>query len=41
MDENHFHFVTELCEGGDLYEAIEEQGVFNEEDCAEIIKQLL
>jgi serine/threonine protein kinase len=20
MDENHFHFVTQLCEGGELYQ---------------------
>ena len=31
----------EICEGGELFEAISEQGAFTEEDCAHIMKQVL
>ena len=31
----------EICEGGELFEAISEQGAFTEVDCALIMKQVL
>jgi len=41
MDEHYFHFVTELCEGGELYEALDEKERFTEEEAAKVIKQVL
>jgi len=36
MDKNHFHFVTELCEGGELFQKLEE-GRFSEQTTAKIV----
>ena len=40
-DSKKYYIVMEICEGGELFEAISEGGVFSEEDCAHIMKQLL
>ena len=40
-DSKKFYIVMELCDGGELFEAISEQGAFTEEDCALIMKQVL
>ena len=40
-DSKKFYIVMEICEGGELFEAISEQGAFTEEDCALIMKQVL
>ncbi len=37
MDESHFHFVNELCEGGELFEALIEYKKFAEKKSAAII----
>lgn len=41
VDENHFHFVTEYCGGGELFHHIIERGRFSEAYAAKIIKQVL
>ena len=40
-DSKKYYIVMEMCEGGELFEAISEQGAFTEEDCAHIMKQVL
>ena len=40
-DSKKYYIVMEICEGGELFEAISEQGAFFEGDCVEIMKQLL
>ena len=40
-DTKKYYIMMELFEGGELFEAISEQGTFTEEDCAHIMKQLL
>ena len=40
-DSKKYYIVMEVCEGGELFEAISEQGAFTEEDCAHIMKQVL
>ena len=40
-DSKKYYIVMEMCEGGELFEAISEQGAFFEGDCVDIMKQLL
>ena len=40
-DSKKYYIVMEICEGGELFEAISEGGAFSEEDCAHIMKQVL
>ena len=40
-DSKKYYIVMEICEGGELFEAISEQGAFTEVDCALIMKQVL
>ena len=40
-DSKKYYIVMEICEGGELFEAISEQGAFGEEDCVNIMKQVL
>ena len=40
-DSKKYYIMMEICEGGELFEAISEQGAFTEEDCAHIMRQLL
>ena len=40
-DSKKYYIVMEICEGGELFEAISEQGAFGEDDCLNIMKQLL
>ena len=40
-DTKKYYIMMELFEGGELFEAISEQGAFTEEDCAHIMKQIL
>ena len=40
-DSKKFYIMMEICEGGELFEAISEQGSFSEGDCANIMKSLL
>ena len=40
-DTKKYYIMMELFEGGELFEAISEQGAFTEEDCAHIIKQII
>ena len=40
-DSKKYYIVMEICEGGELFEAISEQGAFFEGDCVDIMKQLL
>ena len=34
MDENFFHFVTNICEGGELYQLIIDEERFSEQKAA-------
>ena len=40
-DSKKYYIIMEICEGGELFEAISEQGAFGEDDCAHIMKQIL
>ncbi len=40
-DKKNFQIITELCEGGELFDMIVEKGNFNEDEAAWIMKQLL
>ena len=40
-DSKKYYIMMEICEGGELFEAISEQGAFTEEDCAYIMRQVL
>ena len=40
-DTKKYYIMMELFDGGELFEAISEQGVFTEEDCAHIMKQVI
>ena len=40
-DSKKYYIVMEICEGGELFEAISEQGAFGEDDCLNIMKQVL
>eukprot|EP00347_Sterkiella_histriomuscorum_P007015 403350571 len=41
MDKNYFHFVMEHCDGGDLFEKIQQKERFSEYETAFIIENLL
>ena len=38
-DKKHFQIITELCEGGELFDMIVQKGTFNEEEAAWVMKQ--
>ena len=40
-DSKKYYIMMEICEGGELFEAISQQGSFSEGDCANIMKSLL
>ena len=40
-DKDYIYIVTELCEGGELFDVILEKQCFNEKDAASITKQTL
>lgn len=40
-DKKNFYIITELCEGGELFDMIVDKGSFNEDEAAWIMKQLL
>jgi calcium-dependent protein kinase len=40
-DAKNFYIVSEVCSGGELFEKITEQGVFNEAAASQILKQIL
>lgn len=40
-DKKHFQIITELCEGGELFDMIVQKGSFNEDEAAWVMKQLL
>ena len=40
-DKKNFQIITELCEGGELFDMIVEKGNFNEDEAAWVMKQLL
>lgn len=40
-DKKNFQIITELCEGGELFDMIVEKGSFNEDEAAWVMKQLL
>lgn len=40
-DKKHFQIITELCEGGELFDMIVDKGSFNEDEAAWIMKQLV
>lgn len=41
QDDKRFYLVTELCTGGELFDEITKRSNFNENDAADIIKQVL
>lgn len=41
QDEKRFYLVTELCNGGELFDEITKRSHFSEQDAATIIKQVL
>lgn len=40
-DKTKMYLITELCEGGELFDEIIERGNFSEKDAATVIKQVL
>jgi calcium-dependent protein kinase len=40
-DKKNFYIITEICDGGELFEQIVNKGAFNETECANVIKQIL
>jgi len=40
-DKISFYIITEFCEGGELFDKVVEKGSFNEEEAANVVKQLL
>ena len=40
-DSKKYYITMEICEGGELFEAISEHGAFTEEFCAHIMRQIL
>ena len=38
MDDYYFHFVTSMCDGGDLFQHIIDNGCFKEQTAAKIVK---
>ena len=40
-DKKNFYIITEICDGGELFEQIVSKGTFNEQEGANIIKQIL
>lgn len=41
VDEKYYHFVTEFCGGGELFNHIIERGGFSENCASKIINQVL
>jgi calcium-dependent protein kinase len=40
-DKKNFYIITEFCEGGELFDKIVEKGTLNENEAADIMRQLL
>ena len=40
-DEKNYYLITEYCNGGELFEKIQEWGIFNEKIASAIMKQIL
>jgi calcium-dependent protein kinase len=40
-DKKNFYIITELCEGGELFDKVVEKGSFNEDEAASVVKQLI
>jgi len=40
-DDNFYYIVTDICEGGELFDEMYERGPFKESDAAELIHQIL
>jgi calcium-dependent protein kinase len=40
-DKKNFYIITELCEGGELFDQIVDKGSFNEQEAAWVMKQLM
>ncbi|KAL7749136.1 hypothetical protein RI367_005541 [Sorochytrium milnesiophthora] len=39
--EDYFYLITELCEGGELFDSIVNRGFYSEHDAAEVVAQIL
>jgi len=40
-DDNNFYISTELCEGGELFDHLLDNGRFTEKKCTKVLKQVL
>jgi len=40
-DKKNFYIITEICEGGELFDQIVQKGSFNEDEAANVVKQIL
>ncbi len=40
-DKKNFYIITEICEGGELFDQIVRKGSFNEDEAANVVKQIL
>ena len=40
-DKKNFYIITEICDGGELFEQIVNKGTFNEHNGANVVKQIL
>ena len=40
-DDDNYYIATELCEGGELFDHLLENGKFSENKCSKVIKQVL
>lgn len=40
-DDVNFYIVTEVCEGGELFDEIERRGRFSEKDAVEVMRALV
>lgn len=40
-DKKNFYIITEICEGGELFDQIVQKGSFTEDEAAKVVKQIL
>ena len=40
-DNKYFYIITEICDGGELFDRIVEKSFYSEKDAAQVFKQIL